>query len=197
MLSCEREARLGPQMEVSLEVFMCQRGVLLWRLRNYPMGVGEVREGEFLFLWPRFGNKRSFGDQVNVFVLRWNKVILLSERRMKAVGSIGRKVLWPFWLDLWTCRVEWAGPWEVLRGLLHPLHASGPSTTPMRGCGGPECCVPLLHAELPVEMEATQTEDVLEWERGGQGMATCGMAAWPLLALPQVYNAFFNLCIVL
>ena len=25
------------------------------------MGVGEVREGEFLFLWPRFGNKRSFG----------------------------------------------------------------------------------------------------------------------------------------
>ena len=28
-------------------------------------------------------------------------------------------------------------------------------------------------------------------------MATCGMAAWPLLALPQVYNAFFNLCIVL
>ena len=124
-------------------------------------------------------------------------VILLSERRMKAVGTIGRKVLWPFWLDLWTCRVERAGPWEVLRGLLHPLHASGPSTTPMRGCGGPECCVPLLHAELPVEMEATQTEDVLEWERGGQGMATCGMAAWPLLALPQVYSAFFNLRVIL
>lgn len=119
MLSCEREARLGPQMEVSLEVFMCQRGVLLWRLRNYPMGAAEVREGEFLFLWPQFGNKRSFGDQVNVFVLRWNKVILLSERRMKAVGTIGRKVLWPFWLDLWTCRVERAGPWEVLRGPLH------------------------------------------------------------------------------
>lgn len=46
-------------------------------------------------------------------------VILLSERRMKAVGTIGRKVLWPFWLDLWTCRVEGAGPWEVLRGTLH------------------------------------------------------------------------------
>ena len=42
------------------------------------------------------------------------------------------------------------------------LHASGPPTTPVRGCGGPECRVPLLHAELPVEMEATQTEDVLE-----------------------------------
>ena len=53
------------------------------------------------------------------------------------------------------------------------LHVSGPSTTPMRGCGGPECRVPLLHVELPVEMEATQTEDVLEWERGGRGMATC------------------------
>lgn len=38
---------------------------------------------------------------------------------MKTVGTIGRKVLWPFWLDLWMCRVERAGPWEVLRGLLH------------------------------------------------------------------------------
>ena len=102
MLSCKRG--------VSLEMFMCQRGVLFWRLRNYLMGVAEVREGEFLFLWPQFGNKRSFGDQVNVFVLHWNKVILLSERRMKAVGTIGRKVLWPFWLDLWTCRVGRAGP---------------------------------------------------------------------------------------
>ena len=77
------------------------------------------------------------------------------------------------------------------------LHASGPPTTPVRGCGGPECRVPLLHAELPVEMEATQTEDVLEWERGGRGMATCGMAAWPLLALPQVYTAFSNLRVIL
>ena len=76
------------------------------------------------------------------------------------------------------------------------LHASGPSTTPVRGCGGPECHV-LLHAELPVEMEATQTEDVLEWERGGRGMATCVMAAWTLLALSQVYSAFFNLRVIL
>ena len=67
----------------------------------------------------------------------------------------------------------------------------------MRGCGGPECRVPLLHAEVPVEMEATQTEDVLEWERGGRGMATCGMAAWTLLALSQVYSAFFNLRVIL
>ena len=50
------------------------------------MGVAEVREGEFLFLWPQFGNKCSFADQVNVFVLSWNKAILLSERRMKTVG---------------------------------------------------------------------------------------------------------------
>ena len=125
MLSCEQEARLGPQTEVSLEVFMCQRGVLLSSLRNYLMGVAEVKEGEFLFLWPQFGNKCSFGDQVNVFVLLRNKVILLSERRMKAVGTIGRKVLWPFWLDLWTCRVERAGPWEVLRGTLHRSMSQG------------------------------------------------------------------------
>ena len=50
------------------------------------MGVAEVREGEFLFLWPQFGNKCSFADQANIFVLRWNKAILLSERRMKTVG---------------------------------------------------------------------------------------------------------------
>ena len=125
------------------------------------MGVAEVREGEFLFLWPQFGNKCSFADQANIFVLRWNKAILLSERRMKTVGTIGRKVLWPFWLDLWACRVEQgAAPWEVLRGTLHLLYASGPSATPMRGCGRPECCVPLLHVELPAEMEVTQTEDV-------------------------------------
>ena len=125
MLSCEQETRLGPQTEVSLEVFICQRGVLLWSLKNYLMGVAEVKEGEFLFLWPQFGNKCSFGDQVNVFVLLRNKVILLSERRMKAVGTIGRKVLWPFWLDLWTCRVERAGPWEVLRGTLHRSMSQG------------------------------------------------------------------------
>lgn len=77
------------------------------------------------------------------------------------------------------------------------LHASGPPTTPVSGCGGPECRVPLLHAELPVEMEATQTEDVLEWERRELGMATCGMAAWPSLALPQVYTAFFSLRVIL
>ena len=106
------------------------------------MGVAEVKEGEFLFLWPQFGNKYPFGDHVNVFVLHWNKAILLSERRMKTVGTIGRKVLWLFWLYLWACRVEQAGPWEVQRGTLHLLHASGSSTTPVRGCGGPECRVP-------------------------------------------------------
>ena len=46
-------------------------------------------------------------------------------------------------------------------------------------------------------LTSDQTEDVLEWERGGWGMATCGMAAWPLLALPQVYSAFFNLRVIL
>ena len=106
------------------------------------MGVAEVKEGEFLFLWPQFGNKCSFGDQVNVFVLRWNKAILLSERRMKTVGTIGRKVLWLFWLYLWACRVEQAGPWEVLRGTLHcSMHNSSERMwgtrvpSPPRPCG--------------------------------------------------------------
>ena len=85
-------------------------------------------------------------------------------------GTIGRKVLWPFWLNLWACRVEQAGPWEVLRGTLHLLHASGPCTTPVRGCGGPECRVSLVHVELPVEMEVTQTENVPGVGKRGLGM---------------------------
>ena len=33
-------------------------------------GSGRGQGGEFLFLWPQFGNKCSFADQVDVFVLR-------------------------------------------------------------------------------------------------------------------------------
>ena len=157
------------------------------------MGVAEVREGEFLFLWPQYGNKCSFGDQVDVFVLRWNKAILLSERRMKTVGTIGRKVLWPFWLKLWACRVEQAGPWEVLRGTLHLLHASGPCTTPVRGCGRPQCRFPLLHVELPAEMEVTQTEDIPGVGKRGLQMARLRHGCLALPGPPAGLHFFLQL----
>ena len=145
---------------------MCQTGILLRSLKNYPMGVAEVREGEFLILWPQFGNKYSFGDHVNVFVLHWNKAILLSERRMKTVGH--------HWQEgalavLAQPLGEQSGAgWAQggAEGDAALLHASGPSATAMRGCGGRECRVPSSMWSCLQRWRRHRLRMSLEWERG-------------------------------